>query len=143
MPFIDTDVFDFEYGDESAGERIIDAQYVSSTVYVGDADASSASTSPTAASRATASRSAAQDKNFFVLYVRGTEDYGINDFIDNGDGTITDLATGLTWTQTDNGEAILWEDALAYCESLTPPDRRLAPAERQGAAVHRRLHALT
>ena len=33
-PFIDTTIFDFEYGDENAGERIIDAQYWSSTVYV-------------------------------------------------------------------------------------------------------------
>jgi hypothetical protein len=34
-PYIDTDYFDFVYGDESAGDRIIDAQYWSSTQYVG------------------------------------------------------------------------------------------------------------
>lgn len=34
VPFIDTDYFDFAYGDISAGERIIDAQFVSSTKYV-------------------------------------------------------------------------------------------------------------
>ena len=33
-PFIDTDFFDFEYGDTSAGERIIDAQYWSCTQYI-------------------------------------------------------------------------------------------------------------
>ena len=33
-PFIDTTAFDFGYGDVSAGERIIDAQYVSATRYV-------------------------------------------------------------------------------------------------------------
>ena len=33
IPFIDDDVFDFAYGDESAGERIIDAQYASSNLY--------------------------------------------------------------------------------------------------------------
>ena len=34
VPIID-DIFAFEYGDTSAGERIIDAQYLSSTKYVG------------------------------------------------------------------------------------------------------------
>lgn len=35
VPFIDTDIFEFQYGDTLAGERIIDAQYWSSTVYQG------------------------------------------------------------------------------------------------------------
>ena len=34
VPFIDTDYFDFAYGDTEAGERTIDAQYWSSTEYV-------------------------------------------------------------------------------------------------------------
>jgi hypothetical protein len=33
-PFLDTVFFDFEYGNTSAGERIIDSQYISSTEYV-------------------------------------------------------------------------------------------------------------
>ena len=36
IPFIDTDYFDFAYGDPSAGERIIDSQYASDTLYVAD-----------------------------------------------------------------------------------------------------------
>ncbi len=36
IPFIDTDYFEFAYGDTSANERIIDAQYASSTLYVSD-----------------------------------------------------------------------------------------------------------
>ena len=55
-PFIDTDYFAFEYGDTSAGERVIDSQYASSTLYAGqrgESTSSSGSTSPTAASRAT------------------------------------------------------------------------------------------
>src|SRR3989304_1203011 len=35
IPFIDTSYFDFGYGDLSAGERIIDAQYESSQIYPG------------------------------------------------------------------------------------------------------------
>ncbi len=34
-PFIDTKFFKFAYGDTSAGERVIDSQYASSTKYVG------------------------------------------------------------------------------------------------------------
>lgn len=51
-----------------------------------------------------------------VRAVRGTITT-INDFVDNGDGTVTDNATGLTWSQADNGSGILWVDALAYAEN--------------------------
>nr|WP_320120256.1 DUF1566 domain-containing protein [uncultured Marinifilum sp.] len=51
----------------------------------------------------------------YVRAVRG-DDYGINDYTDNGDGTITDNASGLMWAQ-DDSEKLNWEDALAYCES--------------------------
>jgi len=34
VPFIDTDYFGFAYGDESAGERIIDAQFATTNLYV-------------------------------------------------------------------------------------------------------------
>lgn len=56
-------------------------------------------------------------KGYFTIYVRG-DPYGENRFSDNGDGTITDEATGLMWTKSDNREGVLWEDALAYCEGL-------------------------
>lgn len=51
-----------------------------------------------------------------VRAVRG-DIYGTNEFVDNGDGTITDNATGLMWSQIDNGEGIDWENALAYAEN--------------------------
>lgn len=53
-----------------------------------------------------------------VRAVRGTE-YGINELVDNGDGTITDKATGLMWTQSDNGVGVDWQTALEYAESST------------------------
>ena len=60
------------------------------------------------------------NKTFFVIYVRDytSGNYGVNKFRDNGDGTITDLATGLMWMQDDSGYGMEWEDALAYCEEL-------------------------
>ena len=57
-------------------------------------------------------------KTYFVIYVRGNTDYGINDFVDNGNGTITDQATSLTWMQGDSGSGMDWEDALYNCEAL-------------------------
>ncbi len=47
--------------------------------------------------------------------VRG-EVYGINDFVDNSNGTITDKATGLMWSKSDNGKGITWVEALKYAE---------------------------
>ncbi|MFC1883163.1 DUF1566 domain-containing protein [Thermodesulfobacteriota bacterium] len=40
------------------------------------------------------------------------------DFEDNGDGTVTDHATGLIWQQGES-EMKDWETACAYCESLS------------------------
>jgi hypothetical protein len=120
VPFIDTSYFDFEYGDISAGERIIDAQYWSSTEYVG--------TTMNGAATVFGVNFAdgrikgyprdigpqGQPKTEFVRYVRGNSDYGVNNFTDNGDGTIIDNATGLMWSKDDSGEGMDWEDALAW-----------------------------
>lgn len=39
-------------------------------------------------------------------------------FIDNKNGTITDIKTGLMWISKDNGVPINWPDAKEYCENL-------------------------
>lgn len=61
----------------------------------------------------------AMSGNRFLRAVRGNTSYGVNDFVDNGDNTVTDKATGLMWSQDDSGEGFLWEDALAYAENAT------------------------
>jgi len=124
VPFIDTDYFGFGYGDTDAGERIIDAQLASSTLYVGttmngdetmfgvnfaDGRIKGYGTGPMPGQNV--------DKQFYVMYVRGNASYGENNFIDNGDGTITDNATGLMWMKNDDGEGMVWEDALSYAET--------------------------
>lgn len=53
-----------------------------------------------------------------VMAVRG-EAYFANNFADNGNGTLTDVSTGLTWHQELNDDEVTWEDALDYCENLT------------------------
>jgi len=61
----------------------------------------------------------AMSGNRFVRAVRGVTTYGTNDFVDNLDGTVSDDATSLMWTQDDSGEAMNWEAALAYAENAT------------------------
>ncbi len=123
VPFINTNYFDFGYGDSGAGERIIDAQYATSTIYKGtvmdgqkalfgvnfaDGRIKGYPVDPTPLEP--------NGKVFYILFVRGNPEYGVNDFTDNNNGTITDNATSLMWTQDDNGEAVLWQNALAWVQ---------------------------
>jgi len=39
-------------------------------------------------------------------------------YVDHGDGTVTDTATGLMWTKNSNHAWIPWADAVAYCDNL-------------------------
>jgi hypothetical protein len=38
---------------------------------------------------------------------------------DNGDSTVTDLCTGLTWQKYSSDVTMTWEQAIAYAESIT------------------------
>ena len=119
VPFIDTDHFSFAYGDTEAGERLIDAQFASSTYYV-DASQNLLFGVNFADGRIKGyglQHPMGGEKTFYVLCVRGNESYGENSFLDNGDGTVTDQATGLMWMQSDSGEGMDWQEALAYAES--------------------------
>ena len=56
--------------------------------------------------------------HFYFRHVRGNTNYGINSYSDNGNGTISDNATGLMWMQNDNAQAISWENALSFAENF-------------------------
>jgi hypothetical protein len=121
IPFMNTDYFDFAYGDLDAGERLIDMQCATTNVYVDESAGELVFGVNFADGRIKGygtSLPGIGDKAFNYLLVRGRSDYGVNDFIDNGDGTITDNATGLMWMQDDNGEGVLWKDALSYAEGM-------------------------
>ena len=125
IPFINTDYFDFEYGDVNAGERYIDAQWLTSTKYV--------STTMNGAETLFGVNFADgrikgygyqrpggnREKKFYARYVRGNTSYGQNEFVDNRDGTITDRATGLMWMKIDSGRGMNWQKALKYAEDST------------------------
>ncbi|MCB9284573.1 MAG: DUF1566 domain-containing protein [Lewinellaceae bacterium] len=122
IPFLDTNYFDFRYGFEDTGERFIDAQYITSTEYAGltMGGAFTAFGVNFADGRIKgypAGITPMGEKLFEVRYVRGISNYGVNDFVDNQDGTVTDQATGLMWTKADNGEGLNWEEALAWVQA--------------------------
>jgi hypothetical protein len=123
-PFIDTNFFEFGYGDTSAGERLIDAQMVSSTMYVsttmhGDATAFGVNFADGRIKGYGLEMPNGSEKYFYVYYVRGNTDHSVNKFVDNGDGTITDRATGLMWQQGDSEEGLNWQEGLEYAEGLS------------------------
>jgi len=122
IPFIDTNYFDFAYGDTDAGERIIDAQYASSNLYVSNTVNDGGGTLfgvnfADGRIKGYGLSLNGSDKTFLVIYVRENTSYGENNFSDNGDGTISDSATGLMWTQDDSAEGLNWEEALAWAET--------------------------
>jgi hypothetical protein len=114
IPYIDTDVFEFRFGTEF-GERFIDAQYATTSIYEGTTMGGNETMFgvnfvdgrikgyPTS-------------KTFEVKLVRGNVNYGINNFIDNGDGTISDQNTDLMWDAEGSGSGMTWKDALAYAQ---------------------------
>jgi Protein of unknown function (DUF1566)/EF hand len=125
VPYINTDVFEFAYGDTKNGERFIDAQYWSSTLYVsttmgGNKTAFGVNFADGRIKGypAESIRRGKGLKSAYVRYVRGNPKYGKNQFRDNKDGTITDYATGLTWMKADSRKGMDWKSALAYAENL-------------------------
>ncbi len=130
-PYIDTTYFDFEY---PAGDRQYAGQYWSSTRYTvlpnnetedqmkyfgfNFADGHIKSYG-TAYSFDGTPVEGVLAPGMYVRCVSGEENvYGANQFVDNGDGTVTDTATGFMWQQADDGETRNWSEALAYAEDL-------------------------
>ncbi|MCP4747262.1 MAG: DUF1566 domain-containing protein [Desulfobacteraceae bacterium] len=121
-PFINTGYFEFGYGDTDAGERIIDAQYMSSTEYVsttmmGNKTLFGVNFADGRIKGYPIVHPSGGEKTFYVLYVRGNTDYGVNNFSGNGAGIITDNATGLMWSQDDSGEGLNWKQALEWVQA--------------------------
>ena len=113
-PFLNS-AFTAAFGDTANGERIIDAQYATTSIYVsttmnGDETMFGVNLVdgrikgyPTSSS-------------FYVFCASGNESYGVNSFTDNGDETISDSATGLMWQKSDT-VSLGWEDAINTCEA--------------------------
>ena len=120
VPLIATDYFDFEYG--SNGDRIMDTQLLSSSIYTGKTmgkiDTVFGLNVADGRIKGYPLKKGGEGKKYTVRFVKGNEAYGINDFVDNIDGTITDDATELMWAKDDSKVAMNWEDALAWAEKM-------------------------
>ncbi len=120
-PFIDDEMFVFEYGDITKGDRIIDSQWITSNIYVSKVMVNQEcffgvnfadgriKCYPTA--------NTGRDNGYFLRYVR-EKSYGTNSFVENSDGTVTDESSGLMWEKSDSIKGLDWESALSYCEDL-------------------------
>jgi hypothetical protein len=155
-PYLDTEYFEFAYGDTVKGERPIDCQDWSATEYIGKTMNGNATVFgvnfadgrikgyPKSVHRPR--QGGEQKHTLYVRYVRGNPQYGQNQFHDNGDGTVIDRATGLVWTKADSGRGMNWQDALAYAESLSlagKDDWRLPNAkELQSIADYTRIPSI-
>lgn len=127
IPFIDSEVFDYNAGDTKNHERLIDGQYISSTKYVGTTMQTHSETifgvnftdGRIKGYENKDPHGKADGKTFYVQLVRGNTEYGKNNFVDNKNDTVTDKATGLTWQQGDSQKGMDFPNALQYCENLT------------------------
>jgi len=155
-PYIDTAYFDFNYGNTFAGERFIDAQYCSGTEYGSTTMNGNATIFGVNFADGRIKGYPKYDKLYDVRYVRGRSGYGTNNFIDNNDGIVTDLSTGLMWMKYDSGYfkagdnkdgKLDWQQALDWAESLDYvgySDWRLPNAkELQGIVDYTRSPAVT
>jgi len=122
--FINTNYFNHPIGNVSIGEREIDAQTWSSTEYVGQ----TMNTDETVfgvnfvdgriKGYPKFKPSSGDANKMYFRMVRSNTEYGENNYVDNGDGTISDLATGLMWQKADDGVSKDWEEAIEYSENL-------------------------
>jgi hypothetical protein len=142
--FIDTNYFNQPLGDVTIGEREIDAQTWSSTEYVGltmNGDATVFGVNfidGRIKGYPKYKPGTATANTMYFRMVRGYTDYGKNNFIDNNDGTVSDLATGLMWQKADDGIGKDWETSLSYAENLnvaTYSDWRLPNAKELQSIV--------
>ena len=61
------------------------------------------------------------DKSFlyYVRAVREGQCGSLDNFVDNGDGTVSDTDTGLMWQKDTAPGTYTWQQALSYCETST------------------------
>jgi eukaryotic-like serine/threonine-protein kinase len=62
-------------------------------------------------------------KSVFIKYnffdrTKNTDGAFVNDFMDNGDGTVTDRATGRMWQKNGSTDGMMWQQAGEYVKKL-------------------------
>ena len=122
--YIDTTYFGWTTGNLAIGERIIDGQDWSANQYtsltmVADTTIFGLNTIDGRIKGYPKYQppSNTTPQQMYIRFVRGNINYGINNFVDNGDNTISDIATGLMWSKNDDGAGMNWQAALAYSQT--------------------------
>lgn len=132
-PYIDTEYFDYQYDQRLA----FAGQFYSSTVYVkndvqnftthgglqgvfgfnfSDGHIKSYETGNFFDGTAIQESDGMFVPGCFVRAVRGTTSLYDMDYLDNGDGTVTDRSTNLMWAKNDSGMTMDWVEALESAE---------------------------
>jgi hypothetical protein len=125
IAYIDTNYFGWATGNTSIGERVIDAQDWSASKYkgltmVGDSTIFGVNFVDGRIKGYPQYQPGTNNtlkQRMYVRFVRGNTGYGNNTFVDNGDSTVTDNATGLMWLKNDSREGINWQNALAWVQT--------------------------
>jgi hypothetical protein len=125
--FIDSTYFIQPLGDTTIGERLIDAQTLSATQYKsttmnGDSTVFGVNFLDGRIKgypKYAPGTNNTTPKTKYFRMVRANENYGINNFVDNTDETISDNATSLMWQKADDGQPRDWLNALDYAENLS------------------------
>ncbi len=132
-PYLDTRFFSFATPEQG---RHIDVQYLSATAYTGltmrGDRAFFGVNFADGRIKAYPQDGGPGRRLWFLRLVRGNPAYGDNAFHDNGDGTVSDRATGLMWSRADSGGfaadlgrtakrdgRLDWKEALRFCNGLT------------------------
>ncbi|MCP5501701.1 MAG: DUF1566 domain-containing protein [Leptospiraceae bacterium] len=120
-PFIDSTKFIVGFGDTSAGERFIDGQYATTSIYNSCTNLGGGYAETMFGVNFVDGRIKGyptSNKTYYVYCVRGNTNYGLNNFVDNNDETISDKATSLMWQKNDT-KSTDFENAVSTCEKAT------------------------
>jgi hypothetical protein len=125
IAYLDTNYFQIAYGNTAIGERIIDGQDWSANQYKGLTMVADTTVFGVnfidgrikGYPKYQPGTGTTVKYKLYVRFVRGNISYGMNNFTDNGDQTITDNATGLMWMKDDSHSGMNWQDALAWVQA--------------------------
>lgn len=116
-PYLNTDYFNLASGNVSKDEQYWSSDYYVGVTVEGGSNSAMGVNHVTGHIKAYSAEASGPVGGKYVRAVRGDK-YGINDYVDNGDGTISDNSTGLMWMKDDNLEGVDWENALLYAENI-------------------------
>jgi len=140
-PYLDTTYFDLSGADVSKAEQYWSNNHYAGSTVEGRTEAAFGVNHGTGHIKAYSASAGPMGKH--VRCVRG-DTYGVNQLVNNGDGTISDQATGLMWSQADSGLGMDRVHGAGLCPDSEchqlPRSQRLAATECQGTPEHCGLH---